>query len=84
MLVYRFGSCLINVPFDAQRIRDIDFSAEQQGVLVIAYDASLFQPQFSGELEIALKTPQAMKICSTITAMMKRRYVRRSGRTPAR
>jgi hypothetical protein len=63
---YRNRSCLVNVPFDDPRIREIDWSVEQQDRLLLRFDASLFQPTWSGELELCFKTDNAVELLSLI------------------
>jgi hypothetical protein len=84
VLVYRYGSCLLNVPLSDKRIGAIDFSAETPGVLTIAYDASLFQAGSSDEVQICLHTPEALRVCETMAANVRKSRIRVSDRTPLR
>ncbi len=84
VLVYRYGTCLLNVQFDDHRLREIDFSAEKSGVVAIVYNLELFQPRSSGEIEISFRTPEAMTVCSAIVAGLQRKRILGSGRSPSR
>ncbi len=68
---YRFRSRLVNVPFDDPRIREIHWSVEQPDCLLLAFDASLFQPTWSGELEIRFMTEEADELLSLIESRIK-------------
>ena len=63
---YRFQSLLVNVAFDDPRIREIQWSVERDNCLLLAFDASLFQPTWSGELEIRFLTEDAGKLLCLI------------------
>jgi hypothetical protein len=49
----------INVPFTDERIRSLRFSAEKTDTLLIAFDASLFHPDWSGTMEYRFRTAEA-------------------------
>ncbi|MBI2481561.1 MAG: hypothetical protein HYV60_23840, partial [Planctomycetia bacterium] len=59
VVAYRFRTCLVNVPFDDPRIRQIQWTVEPQNCLVLTFDAALFQPTWSGQIEIRLATEDA-------------------------
>ncbi len=84
VLVYRYGSCLVNLPLSDRRFDSLDFSTETAGVLSILHDAALFQPSWSGEIEICFQTPEAMHICSTLASNARKHAVRVGGRAPTR
>jgi hypothetical protein len=84
LLAYRYGTCLMNVPFDDGRFKEVDFSAETAGVITFAFEAGLFQPNCSGEIEICYRTPHAVKICSELSAHARAGRVVPSRRAPSR
>jgi hypothetical protein len=55
----------IDVPFTDERIKKMEFSVDD-GRLLIAFDASLFRPSWSGRLEYRFKTPAAQKAVDAI------------------
>jgi hypothetical protein len=61
-----FSKPAINVPFTDDRIRAMKFSVEDGPKLLIVFDASLFQPKWSGKLEFRFKTPDAQQFLDTI------------------
>lgn len=69
---YRFRDCLVNVPFDDPRIRDINWSVEHPDCLLLSFDASLFQPTWSGHLEFRFKTEDAAKLLSLIESSIQK------------
>jgi hypothetical protein len=52
---------IINVPFTDERLRQMKFSLEGENTLLVAFDANLFQPEWSGEIEYRFKTSQAKR-----------------------
>jgi len=84
LLVYRYGSCLLNIAFDDHRIRLIDFSAETPGVLSIQHDLSLFHPASSGDVDICFRTAEALRVCTTMASNVRRVKGRLSTRGPSR
>ena len=49
----------INVPFTDERMRSLRYSAEKTDTLLIAFDASLFHPDWSGTMEYRFRTAAA-------------------------
>ncbi len=68
IVAYRYRSQVVNIPFDDVRIRQVHFSFEQQDRFLIQFDASLFQPSSSGEVEIRFTMPDAADVVSLINA----------------
>lgn len=69
------GECLINVPWTDGRLREMKFSVKptnktKSSVLVIDWDASLFQPTWSGSMSLRLQTEQAHQFLETIQAQI--------------
>ena len=81
-VAYRYGSCLLNLPWTDSRLAALDFSAETPGELLIVYDASVFRPTDSGEVQICFLTPEALAVCSLIASRVRRRSVHYSARKP--
>lgn len=59
LLALKGSSPIIDVPFTDERMRQMRFSLEGEKTLLVAFDANLFQPEWSGEIEYRFKTPQA-------------------------
>ncbi len=76
LVAYRYGKCLVNVPWDDPRVREIKFSVPQPSCLLLAYDASLFQPTWSGIIELRFTTGDAERVLRAIEA-----GIRHLGRT---
>ena len=60
------GGQLINVPSDDDRFRLMSVSLDKPDRLVIAFDASLFHHDWSGELEYRFRTQQAQHLLDAI------------------
>jgi len=60
------GGRLINVPTDDDRFRLMSVSLDKPDRLVIAFDASLFHHDWSGELEYRFRTQQAQHLLDAI------------------
>jgi hypothetical protein len=60
------GGRLINVPSDDDRFRLMSVSLDKPDRLVIAFDASLFHHDWSGELEYRFRTQQAQHLLDAI------------------
>ena len=61
LLALKGSSPIINVPFTDERLRRMNFSLEGEKTLLVAFDANLFQPEWSGEIEYRFKTSQAKR-----------------------
>ncbi|MDX6693072.1 MAG: hypothetical protein QOF02_675 [Blastocatellia bacterium] len=61
LLALKGSSPIINVPFTDARLRQMKFSLEGEKTLLVAFDANLFQPEWSGEIEYRFKTSQAQR-----------------------
>lgn len=59
LLALKGSSPIIDVPLTDERLRRMKFSLEGEKTLLVAFDASLFQPEWSGEIEYRFKTSQA-------------------------
>ena len=57
----------IDVPFSDPRIHQMSFSNED-GILLISFDASLFQPTWSGTLEYRLLSANTAALLNTINS----------------
>ena len=68
LVAYRYGKRLVNVLWDDPRVRQIKFSVPQPSCLLLAYDASLFQPTWTGTIEIRFTTPDAERALTAIEA----------------
>ncbi len=61
-----YGRLGIDVQFSDERFRTMKFSVEDDGRLLVAFDASLLQPDWSGQLEYRFTTAKATEIVMTI------------------
>jgi uncharacterized SAM-binding protein YcdF (DUF218 family) len=62
---------IINVPFTDERLLQMRFSLEGEKTLLVAFDANLFQPDWSGEIEYRFHTTQAQEFLQKLTEMTK-------------
>ena len=60
---------LINIPFTDDRFRLMNISLDKPDRLVIAFDASLFHHDWSGQLEYRFRTPEANKFLEAINRL---------------
>jgi len=60
------GGCLINVPLADDRFRLMNISLDKPDRLLVAFDASLFHADWSGQLEYRFRTPQAQHLLEAI------------------
>lgn len=66
LLALKGSSPIINVPFTDERLRQMKFSLEGEKTLLVAFDANLFQPEWSGEIEYRFKTSQARRFWESL------------------
>lgn len=66
LLALKGSSPIIDVPFTDERLRRMRFSLEGERTLLVAFDANLFQPEWSGEIEYRFKTPQARRLLGSL------------------
>jgi hypothetical protein len=59
-------SRLINITFDDDRFRLMNISLDKPDRLVIAFDASLFHHDWSGQLEYRFRTPEAQRLVEAV------------------
>jgi hypothetical protein len=71
LLALKGSSPIINVPFTDERLRQMKFSLEGEKTLLVAFDANLFQPEWSGEIEYRFKTPQAREFLQKLSEVTK-------------
>jgi hypothetical protein len=62
LLALKGSGPIIDVPFADERLRRMKFSLEGEKTLLVAFDANLFQPEWSGEIEYRFKTSQARRL----------------------
>jgi len=67
MAAYFQENVVIDVPFTDSRLRNIAFSVEANGALLVKFDASLFHTDWSGQLEYRFKTTLAQGIVDMVT-----------------
>lgn len=59
LIALRFSKPIIDVPLSDGRIRQLRISSEGAETLLVAFDAALFHPGWSGTIEYRFRTPQA-------------------------
>ncbi len=59
MLALKGSSPIIDVPLTDARLRQMKFSLGNETTLLVAFDANLFQPEWSGAIEYRFKTTKA-------------------------
>lgn len=59
LAAFQYAKPLIDVPFSDSRFRGLNFTVEDDGALLVAFDASLFHDDWSGNLEYRFFTPAA-------------------------
>lgn len=67
LLAFQYAKLLIDVPLTDARFRELNFSVEDETTLLIAFDASLFQSDASGNLECRFVTPYAQEFLDKLT-----------------
>jgi hypothetical protein len=67
LLALKGSGPIINVPFTDERLRQMKFSLEGEKTLLVAFDANLFQPEWSGEIEYRFKTPRARRFLESLS-----------------
>jgi hypothetical protein len=71
IIALKGSSPIINVPLTDARLRQMKFSLENEKTLLVAFDANLFQPDWSGEIEYRFHTPQAREFLQKLSEMPK-------------
>jgi hypothetical protein len=71
LLALKGSSPIINVPFTDERLRQMKFSLEGEKTLLVAFDANLFQPEWSGEIEYRFHTTQAQEFLQKLSEVTK-------------
>ena len=66
LLALKGSSPIIDVPFTDERLRQMKFSLEGEKTLLVAFDANLFQPEWSGEIEYRFKTSRAKRFLDSL------------------
>lgn len=57
------GNYIVNVPLTDQRLRDVEFSLEDDGqVFCMKFDANLFRKDWTGRVEYRFRTEEAQKL----------------------
>jgi len=59
LLALRLRSEIIDVPFTDERFRRMQFALEDETTLLVAFDAALFNADWSGTIEYRFQTAQA-------------------------
>ena len=71
LLAFKGSSPIIDVPLTDERLRRMEFSVEGEKTLLVAFDANLFQPDWSGAIEYRFKTANAREFLQKLSEMTK-------------
>lgn len=71
LLALKGSNPIIDVPLTDERLRKMNFSLENETTLLVAFDANLFQPEWSGEIEYRFKTAKAKEFLQKLNEMAK-------------
>jgi len=63
---FAFARPLIYVPLDHENISELECSIGESGALLVRYDASAFNENWSGTIECRFKTPRAQMFCERL------------------
>lgn len=66
LVAYRLRHPIIDIALDDLRLKQMEFSIEESGTFLAAFDASLFQPDWSGRIEYRFRTPIASQLLTQI------------------
>lgn len=70
LIAYRLRHPVIDVDFSDPRFRGLEISVEGSETLLIAYDAGLFENDWSGRIEYRFKTPLANDFLGSINSQI--------------
>lgn len=73
LVALRHSQTIINVPLADERLRHMNFSLDAKSALLVAFDASLFQPEWSGKIEYRFRTEQAQAFIDNLRERVNRR-----------
>ncbi|MGI8788311.1 MAG: hypothetical protein ACR2HG_11180 [Pyrinomonadaceae bacterium] len=66
ILVLKGSNPIIDVPLTDERLKQMNFSIENETTLLVRFDANLFQPEWSGAIEYRFKTAKAKEFLQKI------------------
>lgn len=66
LTAYAYSKTLLNVPLQDSRIKKLNLSVEKNEKLLIAFSASEFNPEQSGQIEYRFNTPLAEKLIESL------------------
>jgi hypothetical protein len=67
LLGFQYSSPIIDVPLTDARFRQLNFSVESDSTLLVAFDASLFHDDWSGNIEYRFQTQFAQEFLDKLT-----------------
>ena len=65
-LAFKYSRPIINVPWNHDKLEDLDVRLEGENTLCVAFEASVFREDASGEVEVRLSTPWAREALTQI------------------
>lgn len=74
LVAYRLRHPIIDVAINDARLKQMEFSIEQPDTLVAGFDASLFQPNWSGSIEYRFRTPVSKNLLAFLQQTKWDRY----------
>lgn len=72
LLALRLRDPIIDVLLTDERFRQLKFSVEEDNTFLTAFDASLFNDDWSGTIEYRFKTPIASELCQKLLTEQER------------
>lgn len=66
LVAYRLRHPIIDVALDDPRLKQMEFSIEEAETFLAAFDANLFQPDWSGRIEYRFRTPIARQLLAAL------------------
>ncbi|MEQ1761951.1 MAG: hypothetical protein ABL984_02270 [Pyrinomonadaceae bacterium] len=69
LVAYRLRHPIIDVALDDPRLKQVEFSIEEPETLLLAFDASWFQPNWTGRIEYRFRTPVSLGIAEHLVEL---------------
>ena len=69
-LAFNFSNPVIGIPWSDEKLKELNCSLENENVLCVQYDASTFNDEWSGDIEVRFRTPLAAQILEVIEGII--------------
>ncbi len=73
-LAFQYSRPIIGVPWDDDKLRELDVRLDGEETLSVAFDAATFDQNASGEIEVKFSTPLAREFLQQIEQLSSRSY----------